>query len=104
MKGKYTKAKIPKAIREQVWLTIFGKVYEHRCYIHWCRNMINVYDYHIGHDIPESKGGTLDVKNLKPICARCNTSMSDNYTIREWNKLSPEKKNAKMFSCFTKCS
>ena len=66
-------------------------------------NMINVYDFHVGHDQPESKGGTLDVNNLKPICARCNLSMSDNYTIKQWDELSekrPEKKAKKIFNCF----
>lgn len=81
---KYKKANIPKALREQVWLKTFGKIYEHNCHIKWCSNIINVFDFHVGHDIPESKGGTLTIDNLKPICARCNLSMSDNYTISEW--------------------
>ena len=85
------KANIPKAIREQCWLTNVGKKYESKCYIKWCKNIMNVFDFHVGHDQPESKGGTLDINNLKPICARCNLSMSDNYTIQEWNKLTPEK-------------
>jgi len=46
-----------------------------------------VFDFHVGHDKPESKGGKLNVDNLKPICARCNLSMSNNFTIQEWNKL-----------------
>ena len=102
-KKPYRKANIPKAIREQVWLATFDKVYEHKCYVGWCENMINVFDFHVGHDQPESKGGTLDVNNLKPICARCNLSMSDNYTIKQWDELSekkPEKKTKKMFNCF----
>ena len=86
------KANIPKAVREQCWLNSFGKVFERRCYIPWCKNIINVWDFHVGHDIPESKGGTLDIHNLKPICARCNLSMSDNYTIQEWIQLSKPKK------------
>ena len=90
---KARKVNIPKAIREQVWLKSFGKVYEKPCYIHWCDNIINVFDFHVGHDIPESKGGTLDILNLKPICARCNLSMSDNYTIQEWQRLTPIDKN-----------
>ena len=81
------KSNIPKAIREQVWLRSFGKVYEDPCYVHWCENIINVFDFHVGHDVPESKGGSLDINNLKPICARCNLSMGDKYTIEEWNKL-----------------
>ena len=83
---KYKKANIPKALREQVWLETFGKIYEHSCHIEWCSNIINVFDFHVGHDIPESKGGTLTIDNLKPICARCNLSMGDNYTISEWQK------------------
>lgn len=92
------KAKIPKAIREQCWISVFGETFKHKCYIPWCKNNINVFDFHVGHDIPESKGGTLDINNLKPICARCNLSMSDNYTIQEWIDLTREKKK-----CFNKC-
>ena len=88
---KTRKTNIPKAIREQVWLVNFGKIYEKTCYIHWCNNIIDVFDFHVGHDQPESKGGTLDINNLKPICSRCNLSMSDNYTIQEWQKLTPIK-------------
>ena len=90
-KKTYKKASIPKAIREQCWIQVFGKEFEHKCYISWCENNINVFDFHVGHDKPESKGGTLDIYNLKPICARCNTSMSNNYTIKEWEKLSGQK-------------
>jgi hypothetical protein len=87
---KYRKANIPKALREQVWLETFGKIYEHSCHIEWCSNIINVFDFHVGHDIPESKGGTLTIDNLKPICARCNLSMGDNYTICEWQNFKPK--------------
>ena len=87
---KYRKANIPKALREQVWLETFGKIYEHSCHIEWCSNIINVFDFHVGHDIPESKGGTLTIDNLKPICARCNLSMGDNYTISEWQNFKPK--------------
>ena len=91
-KKKYKKAKIPKAIREQTWIQTFGKDFEHKCYISWCDNTINVFDFHVGHDKPESKGGKLSVDNLKPICARCNLSMSNNYSIQEWNKLNGKEK------------
>lgn len=94
----YRKAKIPTAIREQCWTATLGKKYESKCYVRWCNNTINVFDFHVGHDKPESKGGTLDINNLKPICARCNLSMSNNYTISEWVKLSNPTKNK--CSCF----
>ena len=85
------KETIPKALREQVWLEINGEKYKNKCYIPWCKNIMTVFDFHVGHDIPESKGGTLDIDNLKAICSRCNQSMSDNYTIQEWSNLSTNK-------------
>ena len=91
------KQNVPKAVREQTWLNTVGKKYESKCYVSWCKNTMNVFDFHVGHDIPESKGGTLDIGNLKPICARCNLSMSDNYTIQEWNLLTPEKERKYCF-------
>ena len=95
-KGKYRKATIPKAIREQCWIQIFGEIFKEKCYINWCENDISVFDFHVGHDKPESEGGTLDISNLKPICARCNLSMSNNYTIKQCNALNCPKKK----SCF----
>lgn len=81
----YHKKKIPKKVKEEVWYINFGKIYETKCYISWCSNKINVFNFHVGHDIPESKGGTDEINNLKPICDRCNLSMGHNYTIKEWN-------------------
>ena len=42
-----------------------GKNFEKKCYIPWCTNIINVFDFHVGHDVPESHGGALDINNLK---------------------------------------
>ena len=81
----YHKKKIPKKVKEEVWYMNFGKIYENKCYISWCSNKINVFNFHVGHDVPESKGGTDEISNLKPICDRCNLSMGHNYTIKEWN-------------------
>lgn len=84
---KHRKAKIPKALREQVWRNYIGSAYNAPCLVTWCTNQISVFDFEVGHNIPESKGGTLDIQNLRPICARCNRSMGNKYTIDEWNKL-----------------
>ena len=78
---------IPRALREQVWIQNNGKQFECKCNIRWCSNTINCFNYHIGHDIPRSKGGTLEIKNLKPICDRCNLSMGNRYTISQWEKM-----------------
>jgi len=82
------KAKIPKALREQIWLRHIGKKYEGKCRTTWCENTLTVFDFQCGHDIPESKGGATTIENLVPICARCNLSMSNTYTFKEWNQLS----------------
>ena len=85
---KYKKKKIPKAIRQQVWIKCNGKKFENKCYIMWCKNVISVFNYHVGHDVPESKGGGMNIENLFPICSNCNLSMSSTYSISEWNNIS----------------
>ena len=99
-KNKYTKKKIPKALDEQVWLKVCKRNFQHKCYISWCQNKITVFDYQTGHDIPESKGGETTLDNLYPICSRCNSSMSNKYTIAEFNKLG---KGSKQKKVSTKC-
>ena len=81
------KESIPKRVRELVWTTHNGETFKHKCFVSWCDNNINVFNFQVGHDIPESKGGTLDIDNLKPICGNCNLSMSNKYTITEWSKI-----------------
>ena len=85
--GKKKKQKIPFKLRQQVWLNTNGKQYECKCFVKWCSNTIDVFNYQVGHDIPESKGGTLHLNNLKPICSNCNLSMSNNFSITQWNNL-----------------
>ena len=102
-----SKSTIPKALREQVWLRYFGKVYTHKCHVTWCDNQINVFDFHVGHNLPESKGGPTVLENLRPICSRCNLSMGNNYTIDQWNKLGKRNYTFKdfvsdFFLCFGK--
>jgi len=78
------KETIPKRIRELVWTTYNGETFTYKCFVTWCNNNINVFNFQVGHDIPESKGGTIDIDNLKPICGNCNLSMGNRYTITEW--------------------
>ena len=82
---KYKKQKIPKALKQQVWLNTYGKKFESKCYIIWCNNKINCFTFDCGHNIPESKGGKLEISNLKPLCRNCNLGMGNQYTIDEWN-------------------
>lgn len=111
----YKKKKITGALREAVWIKTMGKVFEGKCPVVWCPNTITVFDFQSGHNIPESKGGSTTLPNLIAICARCNFSMGNQYTIDEWNALhaspsqpvSPPPRHSlvqRFFCCFFKQS
>ena len=42
----YKKKNVPKALKEQVWINTFGKKFKNKCYVDWCNNEINVFNYH----------------------------------------------------------
>ena len=90
----YIKHKIPKAVREQLWLRDMGKKFQGKCMTSWCNNTVTIFDYQCGHNIPESKGGVTALENLVTICSRCNTSMGNQFTFTEWTY---NHKNAKPF-------
>ena len=93
------KAKIPAALREQVWLAWCGdRLFKHKCLVTWCENVMTPFQFQVGHNVPESKGGATDLGNLRPICAKCNQSMGDEYTIDEFSKLS--RPNPRLWECF----
>ena len=52
---------------------------------------VNVFNFECGHNIPRSKSGKTDINNLFPICTRCNKSMSNKWTIDEWNEMDFDK-------------
>jgi len=78
------KAKIPKAMREQLWLRDIGHAFEGKCMTAWCANRVSVFDFQCGHNVPESKGGPTVLDNLVVICSRCNQSMGNQHTFTEW--------------------
>ena len=84
---KTKKKRIPRALREQIWIKRNKGKFEVKCPIKWCRNRINCFNFHSGHNVPESKGGKTNIKNFIPICAKCNLSMSNNYTINKFSKI-----------------
>ena len=95
------KQKIPKAVREQLWLRDMGRIFEGKCNTAWCKNTVSLFDFQCGHNIPESKGGPLTLDNLVVICSRCNTSMGNQYTFSEWSlKHSSETKHVAHFWTF----
>lgn len=89
---------VPKAIREQVWIMYCGEHFRHKCIVRWCENSMTPFSFEVGHNIPHSKGGTTNIDNLRPICANCNRSMGDQYTIVEFSQLSNRSTNK--WDCF----
>lgn len=67
--------KAPKHIKTLVWNKYIGSdVAEAPCMS--CRTAkISNRSFHCGHVIAESKGGDMNINNLRPVCADCNGSM-----------------------------
>ena len=83
----YSKKAIPRSLKTAVWLTYVGKKFETKCYVSWCKTLITPFSFETGHNVPESKGGSTSVANLRPICAQCNKSMGNRYTIDEFGRV-----------------
>jgi predicted restriction endonuclease len=70
---KYKKKTIPKTIRNKVWRKFCGNSLDSRCFC--CQGHLSYECWEAGHVIPESKGGSSSIENLRPICLACNRSM-----------------------------
>lgn len=72
---KKSKQKITPRVRRQVWNTHIGEttgVSKCMC----CEDIkITQHNFICGHVVAECNGGTLDIENLRPICAVCNDAM-----------------------------
>lgn len=73
--NKQKKKSIPHAVKVSCWNTHVGELIPKiNCLC--CNNVsITQHNFHCGHIIAESKGGTLEINNLLPICNVCNSSM-----------------------------
>ena len=63
------------AVKSHIWDHYIGRhINEHRCLC--CKKAyIRNTDFVTGHVISEANGGTLEINNLRPICAVCNNGM-----------------------------
>lgn len=65
---------IPKKLRGEVWKMHFGTSTEGGCYC--CKKGLSAFDdWHAGHILARSRGGTDTIDNLRPVCGSCNLSM-----------------------------
>lgn len=86
------KKNIPRSLKAMVWVQYNGRKFDGKCHVAWCKNKITPFDFEAGHNVPESKGGATSIHNLRPICASCNRSMGNKYTIDEYSqKFKPKK-------------
>ena len=81
------KQKIPIKVKHELWKKHYGEVWRGKCTVSWCTTTYPVLssEWHAGHNIPESKGGTVSLNNLRPICASCNLGMGSELTIDQWD-------------------
>ena len=72
---KKKKASIPKKVKTDIWNTYIGAdINKHRCLC--CKKtLISNTDFDVGHVVSEACGGTLEIGNLRPICAACNHAL-----------------------------
>ena len=69
------KLSVPRVLKCLIWEHYIGKHFEGNCFC--CDKIIDVFNYHAGHVEPSSKGGSMSLENLRPVCSSCNLSMSD---------------------------
>ena len=78
---KVKKQSIPKKVKDDVWNTYIGEgIAKHKCLC--CKmTIIDKAKFDCGHVISEKNGGTLSIRNLRPVCNGCNLSMSSENMI-----------------------
>jgi 5-methylcytosine-specific restriction endonuclease McrA len=82
---------ISKSLKNNVWIQQYGEKFRCKCSVEWCATVITPFTFEVGHNKPHSKGGTLEINNLMPICSTCNKSMGDRYTITQFSKIATRK-------------
>ena len=61
---KTKKSTIPKKLREEIWNHYNEGLFSAKCHVPWCHRTIDVFNFHVGHDVPECKGGSNDIINF----------------------------------------
>ena len=74
--------KIPKIIKDQVWKQYMPNIHESKCMC-CSKNSITSNQFHCGHVLSRSNGGSNSVDNMRPICQSCNLGMKTRH-MREY--------------------
>lgn len=92
---QYKKKKISKATRANCWRRHVQTTIGHGQTLCFCCkiNTIDPYDWGCGHIVAESRGGSNDIENLRPICRHCNGDMGvenmREFALRMYNNVIP---------------
>jgi len=71
--SKERRSRVPSVVRRRVWTSQFGDCDTGYC--NCCTIKVTTSDFHAGHIIAVTNGGSDDISNLKVICKECNFSM-----------------------------
>jgi 5-methylcytosine-specific restriction endonuclease McrA len=100
VKKKTPRKSISKSVKNNMWIQHYGEKFSVQCSVEWCVTIITPFTFEVGHNVPHSKSGTIDIDNLKPICGTCNKSMGNRFTIDEFSKIAiPRKQHKKKLVC-----
>lgn len=59
--------------RQMIWAREFGHIEKKKCPL--CGiNDIDPFTFEKGHDVARARGGSDDIKNMRPVCRTCNSS------------------------------
>jgi len=78
--------KIRKALRINVWDKYIG-TNERNGKCPFCKNIISIEEFEVGHDISLANGGSYAIDNLFPLCSGCNKSMGKKSFEEMWDQL-----------------
>ena len=85
--------RVHESIKVKSWKKYCGNVFEHKCLIEHCQDIITARKFEAGHITPYSRGGESSSDNIIPLCSKCNKEMGD-MTLDEYNDtfIQPTKK------------
>ena len=94
--------RVPKSTKIQLWLKYFKK-FEGRYKCRCCKTEIITYkNWHAGHVRSKHHGGSNHIRNLRPICGHCNTSMGTKHMIAYIAKYHPSQKVKELTAMWTR--
>lgn len=74
---KSKRKNIPQSVRFACWNMYIGKDNANGLCYAGCKNTISIQNFHVGHIVAVKNNGDNNIKNLRPVCQMCNTSIGD---------------------------